>query len=461
MGFHSYRTSRSSPQDLYERLWNLHDRHPLPYWLNVAARRVLQFLRRLRILFLSQRKPYRRGRKGRERPVDRFEISSVDPGSPHSDEGPEREKAQRRFSQVHEVNQELRNDQGAWIAQPQAIYHGDGISIEEIGLRVTGYLAAYRATGDSKYLQAAQQGCDYLRSERIYADGHIRLQGHLVIDITYAFAGAALLSLYEHTGDDQLLETACLVGDRLVDYHISGSVNHAVTPVQLLAPLYQHTGNVRYRKEVRRRLFRTAVPMQMPYGGWLGHESWIWYHAMITKSLILGYVSLPFDIKHQSEKDRLAQAITAALNRFVEDYRRNGSFRFRPEPPLCETIDDEDHFSASLFKDGQFQQVETSPDDGYGHWNGYVLDALVTAYEYLDASELVPIIDRFGSAVASSRKVSRLEFDTLGAGRYLEYVDRIRNRYMYHGPEDERPRTQDDRREGDAVARASQTLTKT
>ena len=142
MGFHSYRTSRSSPQDLYERLWNLHDRHPLPYWLNVAARRVLQFLRRLRILFLSQRKPYRRGRKGRERPVDRFEISSLGPGSSHSNEGLEREQARRRFSQVHEVNQELRTDQGAWIAQPQAIYHGDGISIEEIGLRVTGYLAA-------------------------------------------------------------------------------------------------------------------------------------------------------------------------------------------------------------------------------------------------------------------------------------------------------------------------------
>jgi hypothetical protein len=161
---------------------------------------------------------------------------------------------------------------------------------------------------------------------------------------------------------------------------------------------------------------------------------------MITKSLILGYVSLPFDISHQSDKDRLAQAITAALNRFVRDFRTDGSFRIRPDPPLCATIDDGHHYSASIFEDEQFHRVETSPSQGYGHWNGYVLDALVTAYDYLDIRSLIPVIDRFGAAVASSRKVSRLEFDTLGAGRYLEYVSRIRNRYLYRGPnERERP----------------------
>jgi len=434
VGFHLYRGSRSSPDHLYERLWNFHDRHPLPHWLNVLARRVVHLLRRVRLFFLSQLKAYRRGHHGRERPADRFEISSVDASVADFERESAEGKAQRRFSDVHAINQRLRTDRGAWIAQPQAFYHGNGISIEEVGLRVTGYLAAYRATGDSEYLHVAQEACDYLRSERIYADGHIRLQGHLVIDITYAFAGAALLSLYNHTREDELLETACLIGDRLVDYHISGSVNHAVTPVQLLAPLYQHTGNARYREETRRRLFRTAVPMQMPYGGWLGHESWIWYHAMITKSLILGYVSLPFDISHQSDKDRLAQAITAALNRFVRDFRTDGSFRIRPDPPLCATIDDGHHYSASIFEDEQFHRVEASPSQGYGHWNGYVLDALVTAYDYLDIRSLIPVIDRFGAAVASSRKVSRLEFDTLGAGRYLEYVSRIRNRYLYRGP---------------------------
>ena len=346
----------------------------------------------------------------------------------------EKERALNRFAYVHEVSQKLRTDQGAWIAQPLAIYHGDGISIEEVALRVTGYLAAYRATNNAEYLRVAKEGCEYLLSERIYADGHIRLQGHMVIDITYAYAGTALLSFYEQTGNDELLETATLIGDRLVDYHISGSVNHAVTPVQLLAPLYQHTGDIRYRKAVRRRLFRAAVPMQMPYGGWLGHESWIWYHAMITKSLILGYVSLPFDINHQSDKDRLARTITAALNRFVEDYKGNGSFRIRPESPLCETPEDE--HSASIFEDGRFQQVELSPNDGYGHWNGYVLDALVTACEYLDVQNLLPLIDGFGSSVASSQKLSRLEFDTLGAGRYLEYVSKIRNRYLYQNAQE-------------------------
>jgi len=461
VGFHSYRTSRSSPDNLYERLWNLHDRNPLPYWLNVVARRVVRLFRRVRLFLLSQLEAYRRGHAGQDRPADRFELSAVDAEAADFEDAPALETAQRRFSHVHAINQRLRTDQGAWVAQPQATYHGDGISVEEVGLRVTGYLAAYRATGELEYLQVAQQGCEYLRSERIYADGHIRLQGHLVIDITYAFAGTALLSLYEHTGDEKLLETACRIGDRLVDYHISGSVNHAVTPVQLLAPLYQHTGKTRYRDAMRERLFQTAVPMQMPYGGWLGHESWIWYHAMITKSLILGYVSLPFDLNHQSDKDGLAQAITAALNRFAWDFRENGSFRIRPDPPLCETVDDADHYSASIFEDGQFHRIETSASQGYGHWNGYVLDALVTAHEYLDVRSLTPMIDRFGAAVASSRKVSRLEFDTLGAGRYLEYVSRIRNRYLYEAPNDERSGTADPRTENDRMVRSTQAFAET
>jgi hypothetical protein len=70
-----------------------------------------------------------------------------------------------------------------------------------------------------------------------------------------------------------------------------------------------------------------------------------------------------------------------------------------------------------------------------------VMDALVTAYEHLDVQPLVPLIDRFGHGVARSEKLSRLEFDTLGAGRYLEYVKKLRFRHHYRGHKRERRHT--------------------
>ena len=438
MSFHSYRTSLGTASSIFNWFWKFHDRHPLPPWLNRWMRYALYLLRRVRFYFLRKREVYRQGESGQEQVVPRLNIMKANDEPTHAGRRRRVADAEQRFDHIHQVNRILRTDDGAWIPQPHATYSEDGVSIEEVALRVTGYLSAYRATARPEFLRVARQGGDYLRKERVYSDGHLRLQGHQVIDITYAFAGSALLELYTQTGEDVLLENAVRIGNRLVDYHISGSVNHAVIPVQFLGPLYQETGNVSYREEVRTRLFRSAVPFQLPYGGWLGHESWIWYHALITKSLVHGYLALPFDIEHQSEKDCLARTITAALNRFMMAQTGNGSFRIRPDPPLCETTDDCDHFKASLFQDSRFKQVQNERSEVYGHWNGYVIDALVTAYEVLDVQNLVPLIDRFGQAVVRSEKLSRLEFDTLGAGRYLEYVHNLRFRHHYRGQKRER-----------------------
>jgi len=409
-------------------LWKFDDRHPLPRSLNTFARFALYLLRRVRFFVLAQLSAYRCGASGQEALVGSIRVSNTMELVSPLDSSKAANCAQERFEHVNQVNRRLRTNRGAWHAQPHAIYYGQGVSIEEVALRVLGYMAAFRATGLMEYLDEAREGCSYLRTYRIYADGHLRLQGHQVIDMTYAYGGAALLSVYEHTGNKALLSVARRIGDRLIEYHISGSVNHAVVPAYLLEPLYRYTGDVRYRNALRKRLFRTAVPFQLPYGGWLGHESWIWYHAIITKSLVLGYSALPFDLQHQSDKDRLARTITAALNRFIEAFdAAQASFRIRPEPPLCETTEDEVYYRTSNYSEQSFKSVRNLSGP-YGAWNGYVLDALITAYEHLDVHALTPLIDQFGCAVCRSREVSRLEFDTLGAGRFFEYVATIRDR---------------------------------
>jgi len=388
---------------------------------------------------LAQLGAYQRGETGAEPVVDSLRIANTEGFTAAFNSAKAIQAAKARFERVHQINQQLRTNQGAWHAQPHAVYYGKGVSIEEVALRALGYMSAFRATGQSEYLDRAREGCSYVLDHRVYANGHLRLQGHQVIDMTYAYAGAALLDVYEHTENEALLSAARRIGDRLTEYHISGSVNHAVVPAYLLAPLYRHTGDVRYRNALRKRLFRAAVPFQLPYGGWLGHESWIWYHAIITKSLILGYSALPFDLRHQADNDRLARAITAALNRFIEAFDpAQASFRIRPEPPLCESTEDGHYYRAFTYSDRKFEPA-SNPTGPYGRWNGYVLDTLITAYEQLDVHALTPLIDQFGQAVSRSDKVSRLEFDTLGAGRFLEYVTTIRNRNRFANSQSQGP----------------------
>lgn len=329
---------------------------------------------------------------------------------------------EKRFAMVHLLNERLLCNNGSWIPYELVEYYGKGISIEEVALRIRGYFAAFQASKDDLYLKRAKAGCDYLITERIYRDGHIYLQGHMTIDLPYAFAGEALLTLWKFDKTNEVyLETAKRIGDRLIEYQIAGSVNHAVVPVQFLGQLYQVTGSAKYLKNSLRRLMKTAVPMQLPYGGWLGHESWLWYHALILRSLIIGYVSLPNTLAYYAKRDKIACSILAAINRLINCQLEDGSFPIRPPKPICESTHDEIYRRQKA----TFQNGFVKADDEtilYGSWNGYVIDALVTAYELLDVKEVVSCLNRYAKNIVSSNYVWRLEFDTLGAGRLLEYT---------------------------------------
>jgi len=423
MSFHSFERGDDSKNSIIEKMWFLHNKYPLPHNLNIAARYIVYLLRKIHRKIIAKRKMYN-GKAIEEKDVKNDEIEVASTTATMSDDSTLSE-AEKRFKHVHGINSELRTEEGAWVPQPHAIYAGSGISVEEVALRVVGYISAYEATSNQEFLDTAREGVDYLVSKRIYKDGHIHLQGHTVVDITYAFVGRALLSLYEHDENEDILTIAKKIGDKLVKYHISGSVNHAITPVQLLCPLYKKTGEKKYRKNIVKRVFRSAVPLQLPYGGWLGHESWIWYHALIMRGLILSYTALPYDIKYRSKKDKIARCIVASVNRLIKYQRPDGSFRIRPDVPICQSTNDDKYYSDRCTYNGEkFVKVDNEKCKGYGMWNGYIIDTLVTAYNHLGIDEVVPVIIRFGSLLSKTSIVSRLEFDTLGSGRYLNFVNK-------------------------------------
>jgi hypothetical protein len=418
MSFHYFRPSFWPKPNLISKVWSYHDRNPLPPAVNLFFRNVTFIGRRIYFQLKAQKPAYIYGLDKSLDVAPRLRI--VQPVVTASIGTKE---TYCRFKEVHRQNEHLHCTNGSWVPHPLVEFYGRGISIEEIALRIRGYLSAYKAVQNPLYLLRAKEACRYLTEKRIYPDGHIFLQGHLAIDLPYAFAGEALLCMYAFDrSNGTLLEHARKIGDRLIDYHVSGSVNHAVVPVQFLGQLYGVTGEKKYLKNCIKRLFRTAVPFQLPYGGWLGHESWLWYHALILRSLIIGYISVPNTLEYYAKKDRIACSIIAAVNRLLASQNKDGTFPLRPPEPLCEHRDEHRFIrEKAVFTPGKtFEQI-TDNGIAYGSWNGYVIDALVTAYELLDMKEIIPCLNAFGRNIANTDYVWRLEFDTLGAGRLLEY----------------------------------------
>ncbi len=417
MSFHHFRPSFWPRRSLFYLVWWCYDRYPLPSTINIRIRLLLFAMRKIVFALKYRKKKFVYGYDNSLKKAQRLYILT-----PTAFPFPKEKKVLQRFELIHNINETLYNVEGAWVPQPLTEYFGKGISIEEIALRVRGYMAAYSATNNPLYLAKATDGCKYLLKKRIFQDGHIYLQGHIALDLPYAFAGEALLCVWKLIpADSELLEKARKIADRLIEYQIAGSVNHAVVPVQFLAQLYQITGEKKYLNNSIKRLFRSAIPFQLPYGGWLGHESWIWYHALILRSLIIGYVSLPSTSAYYAKKDKLACAINAAINRFMLEQKDDGSFPMRPPNPVCEHTDDNRFIKQkAVYNTEGFQQVN-DVGVGYGSWHGYVIDSLVTAYELLDTKEVLPCLNRYAQNITSSDYIWRLEFDTLGAGRLLEY----------------------------------------
>lgn len=404
--FHPKRYRNPHRQSLWGRLWEFHDDHPLPAPLNRGGRRLLYYGRRASAAAEALRT--------RDRPdaVSRDHIAEVETAQPMS-----LERAAAWFQRIHEANEAVRRPDGAWEPHPHALYAGLGVPIEEVALRIPGYLGAYAATSDPAYLERAQAAGAYLLRERVFADGHVRLQAHLIADFTYAIAGVALLQLWEHDpSNSAFFEAARRIGDRLVEHHIAGSVNHTAIPAQLLAPLYRHTGDARYLRAAHKRVFRSVVPFQLPTGDWEGHESRSWYQGVNVLSLIATYTWTPFDLKHARRNDRLAETLTAAINRLLLSQDASGALDHSGRGAVAGEWEPD----VVTFQDGAF--VPSVLPGGYRSHGAYEMDALVTAYEGLHVDACASAAHRYAAHLAGMEQLWRLEFNTLGAGRYLSLL---------------------------------------
>lgn len=406
------------------RLWLVHNRHQLPAPLNYLVRNVV--LPRVRSAgqrishLLTNRRAWRRGVDEYGDPVaprDRLEPAR------HRFSAPPFSELERAFQRIHEQNESLRNADGTWSPHRFSPYYGKGITLEELAARILGYLDAHEATGERGYLERALVAGDRLLQRQL-ADGHFRLQGHTSVDVTYTFAGLAALRLWEVTAETRYLGAAVSAGDRVAEYHLAGSTNHAVLPALLLARLYERTGCRRYLARAHRRARRTALARQLPYGGWDTHDSWTWYHALITRSLIETYVVTPFVLEHYSLKDRLAEAITAALNRMVLAQQADGRIKAGRGHLVYEERDD----AGVRYLE---RQVSFEVESGFTRISEprlephhFELDTLLAASELLCLPGLDSTIFGVMRHYAEKRCWSRPEFDTLALGHALRFARR-------------------------------------
>jgi hypothetical protein len=410
--FHEYRYRPVTPAGLYERLWQLHDDHPLPEWLDRPLREALYLGRRLRHALATPRP--RDGRDEHGDPIPpRQEI--VEPVRLF--QAPSLEQVRARFQALHAMNEHLYHGDGSWEPHRYMFLYGAGIPIEEVAFRVLGYLDAYSAFGEPEYLARALEGGRYLLERRVFADGHLRLQGHMVVDLCYTFAGRALLALWRHDPSVEAYRTAALaIGDRLVEHHIAGSLDHAAIPAQLLGPLYRLTGRRRYLDAALKRVLRSAVAFQLPYGGWAGEGSWTWYHAIIARSAMEAYVSTPNTLRYYAKLDRIARCITAALNRMLLAQDAEGRIKMgRGREELDYNYTD----YAATFDGERFRPATFTLRDYSGHEE---LDLLASAYEELGVQQAIPAAHGYARFLLAREAVVRVEFDTHAVGRYAAFL---------------------------------------
>ena len=413
--FHNYRYKPERYETLLQRLWHFHDQRPLPPRLNRLTREGVYYVRRVRDVHLAPR------------PVDgRDEYG--DPVVPRQSflaprrafRPPELEAVEARFRELHAMNEYLYNGDGSWEQHEYSSAYGAGIPIEAVAYRVLGYLRAYEAFGDPVFLRRAREGGDYLLRERVFADGHLRLEVHLVVELVYTFAGLALLALHrQDPGRADYLDAAGRIGDRLVEEHCTGCSDHAVMPAQLLGPLYRLTGQDRYLKAALRRVSKYAVALQLPYGGWTGADSFVWYHSIITRSAMAAYAATPNTLAYYAKKDRLARCVTAGLNRVLAGQDESG----RVKTGRGDITWDYNYTGHTVRWEGG--RLVPTASDLRQYTGPDELDLLVSAFEDLAVQPAAIAAHGYAGAMLDRTEVRRADFDTFAVGRYAGFLARL------------------------------------
>ncbi|MDH3520790.1 MAG: hypothetical protein OEM49_10075 [Myxococcales bacterium] len=416
--FHDFRrTAVINDPSVLRRLWKWHDDHPLPTALNLWVRNWLVFPARA----FSEHLKHRKDIALKVGSPD----SAGDPAVPddtlleirHRPGTVTLAEAEAKLRLIEGANALLVRADRGWIAQPRANYAYKGISIEEMGCRFLGYFYAYQATGNEEWRDKARY-CIELLQRRMLPGGHIVLQGHLVIDFTYALAAYCLFLWSSFVDDRKIEEQALNVASILLRYQISGSQNHGIIPCYALAESYRRTGDSAFLAAASRRVRRTALRNQLASGGWIDHDSWIWYHSIITGALCKTYSILPCDLEHMRFKDRVARCLYRAINRIIASQREDGSLRHGRGEARWNGVDESGvspdtqvvHYDAKTMRFTPADSVREFPTHA---WECFAMQILI---DDIDLYHLAPLIRGYVGFVTRQNVYWRFEFHTMAAG---------------------------------------------
>jgi len=197
--------------------------------------------------------------------------------------------------------------------------------------RMIGYEYAFRATGDKAYLALIRAGADYLVREQQPDGSFLYWRGqedgwpgspHLLF--CTASPGLALLDAYRLTRERKYLEAALRAAEWLIQADVSPNNNYNSFAAWALCEIYRETGDRRFLENAVEKTVRGVYPDQLPNGAWAGHNSWIFYHAIIVRGFAALYGALP---DGHPEKPGLRRRLVRALNHLVVERRPDGSLR--------------------------------------------------------------------------------------------------------------------------------------
>lgn len=293
-------------------------------------------------------------------PVPRDQILKARGGFPKLD----RQRIVSNFRKLHELSELVYNGDGSWGKGCADVNVFDNVktncskSLMRMSYtRLSAYLAMRDCDDSGLYLQRAKQAADFLMREQrpdgyfpYYLDdsGWPLFDSHGIMYVT-GFAARALLDLYDYCGDEKYLNSvyrACLWASKFPstrNYNYNSILIGMLARMSVLLkdnkhlskiclPDYQHAMSAKsseifnfsqcfLSQAVNKTIF-DILSGQQPNGGYLEHNSQIWYHGIITaaNALVLKAISP----SHQNF-NQIMEALIGNINYFVANQSPDGS----------------------------------------------------------------------------------------------------------------------------------------
>jgi hypothetical protein len=246
-----------------------------------------------------------------------------------------------KFNAIHSTFEANYNNDGSW-----GIGYGEDADNHPLvrctANAVLGYINAYSKISNQNFLVRAKEGLDWLVDEQLesgaftwYCEGTPKTTGETTM-YESGLAGAALIEGYRYIrdGNNNQIEAYLQASNNVCDYFLtmdaSLNANFNAFAIWALAENYKETGTTAY---LDKALFFAdcMLAYQLDSGMWADeHNQYIWYHGIITRSLVMLLNALPAGHPKQA---MLQHALYKALNhlrRSHTDDRPDGALIAHP-----------------------------------------------------------------------------------------------------------------------------------